>query len=535
MVSIKKISIILLLLLLTITAVNAEDTWYVSSDADTTGDGSIDHPFKTLEEGLNANKGGDSIYLYPGTYYINDQEITKDTTITGENKENTIIDGNASNRLFLLDNNAKLTLTNLTLNNTDMIEIQESGGAILINSGTLTAYNCNFNNHRVKYGGGIYNYDGEAYLYNCNFNNNYALTYSGCDGGSGIYNLYGNIYVYNSKFKNNTAIDQQGVAIYNNKGIMVTENCTFTDNNSTVFWAGGAIYCNDKSYSNITNCNFTGNQGWLGGAIYTANGLSGVVGYTNIKNCNFNNNRGRYDGGAIYNYWELSILTIENCNFDNNTARSGGTIYNRYSTITLKNNTITNSYAKTKGTAIYNEGGKITETYLTIAENKTYQTPVGQTIQLNITLTDDMANSIVGEEIILYKNNQKIDTLNLTHDIITYNYTPELEEEALISANYTKTLKNNLKTSIINTLPEIETEIKMENTTIIENTNSNLTGTLKDLNGNPVIGQHIQLNLTRTSSNASKIYDLVTDYTGSFNIPINLQQENILHKQNMLE
>ena len=54
----------------------------------------------------------------------------------------------------------------------------------------------------------------------------------------------------------------------------------------------------------------------------------------------------------------------------------------------------------------------------------------------------------------------------------------------------------------------------------------NLTGTLLSTDGEAIIGQHLSLTLTRLSSGASKTYDLVTDYTGTFTIPINLAVGN---------
>ena len=48
------------------------------------------------------------------------------------------------------------------------------------------------------------------------------------------------------------------------------------------------------------------------------------------------------------------------------------------------------------------------------------------------------------------------------------------------------------------------------------------TGTLKDSNGNNIIGHHVSVTLTRLSSGASKTYDCVVDYTGTFYLAINL-------------
>ena len=49
-----------------------------------------------------------------------------------------------------------------------------------------------------------------------------------------------------------------------------------------------------------------------------------------------------------------------------------------------------------------------------------------------------------------------------------------------------------------------------------------LTGVLMLNNGEVIVGHHILLTLTRLSSGASKTYDVVTDYTGTFSLPINL-------------
>ena len=50
----------------------------------------------------------------------------------------------------------------------------------------------------------------------------------------------------------------------------------------------------------------------------------------------------------------------------------------------------------------------------------------------------------------------------------------------------------------------------------------NLTGKLTDANGNPIVGQHIALNLTNPATGASKIYWVTTDTNGEYQLQINL-------------
>ena len=71
-----------------------------------------------------------------------------------------------------------------------------------------------------------------------------------------------------------------------------------------------------------------------------------------------------------------------------------------------------------------------------------------------------------------------------------------------------------------NTTVSEDTQINIEDTIVDEDVGENFTGTFLNSNGNPIIGQHLSINLTRLSSGASKVYNLVTDYTGTFRIPI---------------
>lgn len=68
-------------------------TWYVDDDAAPDGDGSREHPFKTIREALKHAESGDTIYVFEGVYeeilYINKSNIN----LIGEDKNETTIDG----------------------------------------------------------------------------------------------------------------------------------------------------------------------------------------------------------------------------------------------------------------------------------------------------------------------------------------------------------------------------------------------------------------------------------------------------------
>ena len=71
--------------------------------------------------------------------------------------------------------------------------------------------------------------------------------------------------------------------------------------------------------------------------------------------------------------------------------------------------------------------------------------------------------------------------------------------------------------------------------TIIFGKGGNFTVQLVDENGNPIVGQHIALNLTNTLNGLSKIYWVTTDVNGYANLEINLVPGNYSVKSSYTE
>ena len=80
----------------------------------------------------------------------------------------------------------------------------------------------------------------------------------------------------------------------------------------------------------------------------------------------------------------------------------------------------------------------------------------------------------------------------------------------------------NINDSDIPTNESTSTVLTAENLTKTYGVSQNFTGKLTDTHGNPLIGQHIAINLTRTSNGASKIYWTTTDTEGNYYLEINL-------------
>ena len=78
------------------TTLLSDTTLYVDDDAELGGDGSIEHPFKTVNEAIKHAKEGDTIFVFKGIYKENVMINKSYITLTGEDKENTIIQYNSS-------------------------------------------------------------------------------------------------------------------------------------------------------------------------------------------------------------------------------------------------------------------------------------------------------------------------------------------------------------------------------------------------------------------------------------------------------
>ena len=164
--------------------------------------------------------------------------------------------------------------------------------------------------------------------------------------------------------------------------------------------------------------------------------------------------------------------------------------------------------------AIINDENQITETY-------------GEKINYNGTLTDNEGNKLVGYHIavnITRLSSGASKTYYLTTDYngeftLPINLAPGeyTLHTSINDKNYTATSLTNLKITRNTT----ETKIETQDILIHYNAGESFTGKLTDNNGNIIAGQHIDLTLSNTKGQ-SKTYDVVTDYTGTFTLPINL-------------
>ena len=156
----------------------------------------------------------------------------------------------------------------------------------------------------------------------------------------------------------------------------------------------------------------------------------------------------------------------------------------------------------------------------------------------NIIIKGSVTNATEGlvTVILLDKDNETLalafGVLNAdgTFNVLFANYANGVYTANIMYNSTTGLSKNNTKNITVTVNGTAPTPTGNITTNLTINTNFteaygeglNLTGKLTDANGNPIVGQHIALNLTNPTTGASKIYWVTTDTNGEYQLQINL-------------
>ncbi|MGB9979760.1 carboxypeptidase regulatory-like domain-containing protein [Methanobacterium sp.] len=306
------------------------DNVYVSpAGSDTTGTGTADAPYKTIQKGLNNVNPGGTIYLANGNYE-NSVTINKNVHIVGESQENTIITATFDIRYAV-----NVTVTNLTMKQDYYYD-----NSIFNFRGSCYIINCTFTGTgRNKYSA-IYNLE-TCYIAGCTFIGNNASGYREDMGGGAICN-YGTITgLSGCTFINNTAFN--GGAIWNWHTIDYIIGCTFTGNSAVGDHGTGGAICNIGTIDYMNGCIFIGNFAKVIRSGYTSGGAIANVNYGKIES-------------------KSRINIVSSCTFTGNSATYGGAVFNMGSYISLRDCSITGNNAN-NGTDICSVGGTVVAEY----------------------------------------------------------------------------------------------------------------------------------------------------------------------------
>jgi len=171
------------------------------------------------------------------------------------------------------------------------------GGGLYGDHGSPTVSNCVFTGDTALKGGGVYITYGNPSITDCTFSKNLAVS-----TGGGVYTLFSDPVVTSCVFVENAGC---GMHIFRGDEPAVT-GCVFRENQRA-----GLRY--DAS-GLITECEFIGNVGDVGGGLY----LTGSA--PNIIDCDFIGNHGNFAGGM----YSGAFPQVANSRFIGNSATSSG-------------------------------------------------------------------------------------------------------------------------------------------------------------------------------------------------------------------
>lgn len=327
---------VLIMLFISISAVNAMDnenaTDSISDSIETDLSISNESILQSSEITVNSSsdlineisnaENGTEILIEPGTYQINNIEITKNITFQGNgNPRDVIIDCEKKGSTFLIRSDAvHVTFKNMTFINADVIGF---GGAISMETGHVYVDNCIFANNTASVNaGGISNYGSSKTKGYLLVNNSLFINNHGDHDGGAITTCYANSDIYNCIFINNSAHRDGGAIRVSVEGYGNVQDCIFMYNHADEW--GGAYY-SWSGTSNIERCVFLNNTaGTNGGAIM-------VSGDINVESCIIVNNSGGETGGAVYiqqpMYNARTVINFHNNLITNNTSPHGKEIY----------------------------------------------------------------------------------------------------------------------------------------------------------------------------------------------------------------
>ena len=251
--------------------------WHVSrTGSDSTGDGSEENPFATIQAGIDAAIDGDTVLVAAGTYVENINFNGKNISVIGADRETTIIDGNQDVEnvvTFESGEDSTTVLSGFTITN---------GAGILIGGSSPTLQNLNItNNWSATAGGGIQIkkgniYNGYASSSSQIKNTIISYNYTQMDGGAVSISefhtlLFQNVLIYGNSSQNGShgfySYESNSmlinITIANNSagsGLMIGQADTLTLINSII--SNNGISINDASQLLISYSNIQG--GWTG-------------------------------------------------------------------------------------------------------------------------------------------------------------------------------------------------------------------------------------------------------------------------------
>ncbi len=273
----------------------SRDTIYVDNDSVYPGNGTEENPYRYIWQGIENASVDDAIYVYNGTYYEN-VVIDKTINLTGEDRNNTIIDGGGSGDVVHV--------------NSDNVEIYEFSIKNSGNLGWQNDYDSGIDirsNYNYIHDNRIYNnYLHGLYLRSSSYNTIFSNNISNSHVGMQIVHSCNNNTITGNKI---SSIGGTGLRFYECEFNIVDSNTITTTNYSITLEE-------NSNYNSIYSNSFTFNNG------YAIRIISSSVGNLIYHNNFENNSINAYD--ECTNTWHNSTLQEGNYWDDYNGTDSDG-------------------------------------------------------------------------------------------------------------------------------------------------------------------------------------------------------------------
>ena len=362
-------------------------TIYVSiTGSDSSGSGSENSPYATIQKGLEESDNGDTILVGPGTYIENIiWPPINGIKLVGSGEENCIIDGDSTGRVVsfidslngIIDTNTMIT--GFTIQNgfsdpdntgekpgggiycfnagpmiTDCI-IKENyaygdgGGITLLDGSNAVCSNIEIINNIAKgrrlpgmgsryrgSGGGVLIINSDPVFTDINITNNYAGEY-----GAGVYALYSspifNNFIISGNVGSGNLQKGGGVLCEGTPNAIFIDGSIFDNGNADIGFApyiGGGIFVGpipfDSSssfYAQLINVNIFSNVSRMWGGGVAGSGIS-ISGGTIKENTATYFGGGVYKGGHIYSLGNIDFSTLNRVSVYSNTVDDSNAIGN---------------------------------------------------------------------------------------------------------------------------------------------------------------------------------------------------------------
>ena len=299
---------------------------YISVTANTTTwvvkkDGTAD--FTVIQEAVDNATDGDTIFVCSGIYYEHIIIFNKTLSLIGENRDQTIIDGNETGTVISISAANNLSIKNLTMCRSDMSDGAGSGISLSQSNGNDIRYNTITNNTN---GISLQSSSGNTISDNMVMHNEYGISLQSSSGNTisdnmVMHNEYGISFRFSSS---NTISDnmvmhnEYGISLQSSSGNTISDNIvthnnhgiipTVSDNNVV---SSNNVFSNrfegmffSFSYNNMVLENTMTNNSW--GIFLFASGNNTIY-HNNFNNTNQvgweGDEQNFWDNGVEGNYW----------------------------------------------------------------------------------------------------------------------------------------------------------------------------------------------------------------------------------------